>query len=181
MSKNKWVGLVILFNLLLSPQVFCNTLLSLKLLNIKADEIPDKSTDNIYFSLTHYSNKGKAETLREPIYPTHWSSSNLTLLKNKLLWESSIQEGEEIKLIISLLKQNSAPWETDTLLGSAKVVLSKHKQDEIIKKQWGKTSFFEQPDVIMKKKGRGQIYQFKSEGRIYTLNFLISEKVQKDN
>jgi len=145
----------------------------LKLVSIQAERTSEKSGDDLYFSITSYSNKKRAGLNRVPMEPLHWLSNNLEAAKDKLLWQDSLQEGEEIEVLISFMRQENPPWDPDNLLGCVEVQLKNHKGRLV--KRWGPTKLKDAPPIEMKPKHHLHEQAFKMEGAgaIYEVNFSV--------
>ena len=72
---------------------------TLQLAEIRVEKTSEEGGDELYFNVTQYSSLGSTQNTRVPAYPSHWPSQKLHKVKNALLWEGSIKEGEEVQLI----------------------------------------------------------------------------------
>ena len=101
--------------------------LTVKLTSIKIEKTSDRTQDKIYFAITEYSNTGRSRESRIPFQPEYWLSQNIKQVKDLVLWQGDIQQGEEVKLVLSLLEQDIPPWNPDDLIGSAELVVKNEK------------------------------------------------------
>lgn len=149
--------------------------LVVKLSDIKVEKTSEKKGDEIYFSITEYSSLNRSKETRVPVQPTHWLSQNVDKLKNVVLWQGTIQESEEIKLIISMMEQDSPPWNPDDLIGNAELTIKNEKGT--LHKEWKAPIFAETSEVEMKKEPvttvgkEPQRFVFKGEKAHYDVAF----------
>ena len=116
-----------------------------KLTHIEAVKTTERSGDELYFSISQYSNKETPHLFRIPMYPLHWLSKELPALKNVKLWEGKIADNQSILLVVSLLGLDLEPFNGDDHIGSVQVKLA-NKQGKVISK-WGQPKFVDQPEV----------------------------------
>jgi hypothetical protein len=121
---------------------------TVKLSNIKVEKTVQKKGDELYFSITEYSSLGHSKENRIPVQPIHWLSQNVEKLAHVQLWQGSVQPGEEIKLIISMMEQDNPPWNPDDLIGNAELII--RNEQGSIKKEWKSPIFEETDEVEMK-------------------------------
>ena len=125
----------------------------------------EKYGDEVYFSVTQYSDQKKPKQFRIPAYPNHWQSKNLEKIKNINLWQGSLGNNEFVQLMISLIEQDSPPFIHDDHLGSTKVTLKNVKGKLQI--NWEIPQLKDQPDVRQIKKNtpffilRGSNFQYR--------------------
>lgn len=79
------------------------------------------SGDEIYVNITEYSSVDKPSMHRVPEYPSHWLSKYIDKVKDIVLWQKPIQDGESVELIISVVESDAPPWDVDDLIGSVKL------------------------------------------------------------
>jgi hypothetical protein len=143
-----WVSLFTAFALLLSPLGFAaakspetavyigskdkaknssslsahTTPVSLILENIQiVKKSEESSSEEIYMNITEYSSVDKPSMHRVPEYPSHWLSKFSDKIKDIPIWNKSIQDGESVELIISVVESDAPPWDVDDLIGSVKL------------------------------------------------------------
>ena len=107
---------------------------SVKLSQIERVRAQEKSGDELYFSVTEYPSKGRPHNDVVPEYPLHWLSDHLKELKDVVLWEKLVKEGEGSSVILSLIEQDAPPWDMDELIGTVKLNLKNEKGK--LKKEW---------------------------------------------
>lgn len=116
---------------------------------IKAIKKSERNGDEVYFSITKYSNQSDPAIFRVPQFPMHWLSKDLPMVSNIKLWEGEVNADETVLLIFSLLEQDVPPWNVDNHIGSAKVRIT-NTNDKILA-VWGQPNFVDQPRVIQSK------------------------------
>jgi len=146
---------------------------TLKLAHIEAERTSLKSGDDLYFSVTTFSSKKRAVQHRFPMEPLHWLSNHLEQANNRLLWQDSLQEGEEIEVLISLMRQDNPPWDPDDVLGSVEVQLKNHKG--VLVKRWGPAKLKDTPPIEMLPTSHKheQAFKMEGEGAVYEVTFSI--------
>jgi hypothetical protein len=147
---------------------------AVNLVDIKTEKPSEARGDEIYFHLTKYSSLGTSKEERLPVFPLHWLSKQTNSIKNVVLWQGLLQEGESVKLIISLLEEDLPPWDADELLGSAQLTLT-NKSGKLTK-EWTIPVFEETQEVEMLKVAEPQRYVFKGDNAIYDVAFHIDQK-----
>lgn len=116
-----------------------------KLTQIEAVKTTERTGDELYFSISQYSNKEAPHLFRVPMFPLHWLSKELPALKNIKLWEGKIADNQSVLLVLSLLEQDLEPFNTDDHIGSVQVKLANQKGKVI--STWGQPKFVDQPEV----------------------------------
>lgn len=118
---------------------------TVKLTDIEAVKVKEKHGDEIYFSITQYSNRTDPTILRVPMSPMHWSIADLSKVRDVILWQGKVEDDQSVLLILSLLEQDLPPWNSDEHIGSAELkILNKQGQ---ISTTWGQPDFKDQPQV----------------------------------
>lgn len=92
--------------------------LSLKLDVLEKIHAQEQSGDELYFTVTEFSENKAPRHYRIPSYPTHWMSDYLKNVKNITLWQKSFATCEKTDVLISLVEADLPPWNVDDLLGS---------------------------------------------------------------
>lgn len=111
-----------------------STNLVVKLDSIVKIHSQEERGDELYFSITEYSNKQGNDHYQVPNFPTHWLSSHLSQVDDVNIWQKALIDGEAVQLIISLVERDVPPWNVDDLIGSVKLKL-KYEQDKL-EKEW---------------------------------------------
>ena len=145
-----------------------------KLTDIKAIKTEEKGGDELYFDTIEYSSLGHSKEARIPAKPLHWLSSQLSGVKNVVLWQGTVQDDESIRVILTLVEQDLEPWEVDDMLGSIQLNLA-NKSGKLTK-EWIVPVFEETDEVEMLKKGDPQRYLFKGDGAKYEVAFKVDQK-----
>ncbi len=147
----------------------------IKMIGITVEKTADKGVDDLFFNIRQHSNlKGDSEN-RIPEYPKHWLSKQLSSLKNVVLWDGKIEQGESLKLVLSLMEQDFPPWDPDDAIGAAEVSLL--NQNGRLKIQWGVPKFEKNnQEVEMLKRAVPQRYIFKGAGSRYDVAFSVEQK-----
>jgi hypothetical protein len=101
--------------------------LQLKLIHLQAEALSEENGDEVYISVTKYSNLNPPEEFRIPSSPDNWFFKRLAEIKNVTLWQGNLIKGEEIKLMISITEQDFPPWDVDDLIGTLQVTLKEVK------------------------------------------------------
>lgn len=108
--------------------------IQLKLESIVCKQTTEKSGDEIYWSVTAYSNLQPPTLIRVPQFPTHWLSQHLPQIKNVRLFEKDLQDNESIQIVLGLIEHDAPPWNNDDHLGSVKLTL--HNHGGALSKSW---------------------------------------------
>lgn len=146
---------------------------------IEAIKTADKGGDELYFDITQYSNRGRAKTDRIPEAPEHWLSKQLPEVKNVLLWEGVVDEQEELKVIISLVEQDTAPWDVDDLIGSALLILE-NKKGKLIQR-WELPVFEDHVSQEMLESHNPQRFIMRGDQSQYNIAFKVTTgNINKD-
>ena len=168
----KLITLLISFWLSMGNAACKETYFVVKLTDMKVEKTSDAGGDNLFFLVTQSRDESKAQEERIPIYPLHWLSKQLMGVKNVILWQGEIKEGEVVKLTYSLIEQKFPPWDLDEfMIGSAQLILSNHKGK--VKKVWSVPDFDEKNDVEIQKLTNPQRYVFKGAGSRYDVAFRV--------
>lgn len=145
--------------------------ITVNLSSIKAEMISEKNNDEIYFSITKYSNMGKSSQIDVPIRPTYWLSSKLVKVKNVTLWQGELQANEEVKLILSLLEKDAPPWNLNDHIGSLQLVLKNISGKLQLK--WELPNFADLPEIEMVTKGNSGDFIFKGNDSRYRVKLTV--------
>lgn len=111
-----------------------STNLVVKLDSIVKIHSQEERGDELYFSITEYSNKQGSDHYQVPNFPTHWLSSHLSQVDDVSIWQKNMSNGEAIELIISLVERDVPPWNVDDLIGSIKLKLK--FENNQLEKEW---------------------------------------------
>ncbi|MEY3182066.1 MAG: hypothetical protein RLZ35_51 [Pseudomonadota bacterium] len=150
-----------LFLLGVSTVVHAEDKLQVKLINMQAEALSEENGDEVYISVTKYSNQGHPEEFRIPSAPKNWFFKRLSEAKNVTLWEGTVATGEEIKLLISIAEQDFPPWDVDDLIGTLQLDLKRVKGRLV--EAWSIPAMDGQPSI----EDKGAV---SSKGRRYVLH-----------
>jgi hypothetical protein len=131
-SLTKRVTVLLLSGLLFLGGSVAETLqaeeaLQLKLIHLQGEALSEENGDEVYISVTKYSNLSHPEEFRIPSSPNNWFFKRLNEANNVTLWQGNLVQGEEIKLMISIAEQDFPPWDVDDLIGTLQVTLKEVK------------------------------------------------------
>ena len=141
---------------------------NIELVSLKAKKLSEESGDEVYFTVTEYSNLRQPEHYRIPMYPTHWLSKNLDQVKNLSLWQYDLEEGESVQLILTLIEHDVPPWNVDDHLGSVKLNIKNHQGQ--LETKWGVPDY---DDDTESTEIRPMTYTFKSPAALYEVEFKL--------
>jgi len=150
------VGLWLSFIVGTSPAWAKELTVVLKLVRMEAEALTEDNGDEIYISLTKYSNQNPPEELRIPSAPANWFFKKLDRLKDVILWEGQVAVGEELKFMLSVAEQDFPPWDVDELIGTVQVNVKNDKGR--LKPKWSIPKMDGQPVIedlgIVREQGR---------------------------
>jgi hypothetical protein len=146
-------------------------MVEVKLLDIEAKKITERTGDELFFTITEYPNKGNPKILRIPMFPLHWLSKELGNIHNVLLWKGQIADDSSVLLILSLLEQDLPLIGVDDHLGSAQVKIVNHKGK--LTTTWGQPNFVDQPKVEQTKSNDPDYLLFGGKGE-YVVKFKVN-------
>lgn len=123
----KWSHVGFLIGLLFSASIFAINNQTIKpnlLLNqIQVVNEGELLGDSLYFDITIVRINQPTQYIRIPEYPLHLPSFKAKALKPTTLWSESIDNGKKVILVISLMEQDSKPFNPDDLIGSIRIEL----------------------------------------------------------
>jgi hypothetical protein len=144
-----------------------------KVKNITLVKLSEASGDELYFSIAKYSNKEKPSLVRIPEPPLYWRSKDLNLLNNVVLATETLENGEEVQFIISLIEADSPPFDPDDHIGSIQLNLS--NKDGKMEQKWQQPNLVDQTNVGQLKVSLPE-FSFAGAGGKYLVNFVIEVK-----
>ncbi len=155
-----------------SSGAFAKTrMVEVKLLDIEAKGLTERTGDELYFTITEYPSKGHPKILRVPMFPLHWLSRDLNNVNNVLLWKGPITDESSVLLILSLLEQDLPLIGIDDHLGSVQVKIA-NTNNKIIT-AWGQPNFVDQPKVEQTRTNTPDYLLFGGNGE-YAVKFKIN-------
>lgn len=141
--------------------------------SIDAQKTSEKAGDEIYIDITQYSNMGGSKILRVPELPLHWRSKDLAQVKDLKLWEGTVQDNEEFKLIFSVVEQDNPPWDVDELIGSS--LLEIENNEGKLKYHWELPVFEDRVEQEMLPGENPKRFIMKGEHSQYAVDFVVKE------
>lgn len=156
-----WLSSLLFFGGGLMAAAQAEEALQLKLIHLQAEALSEENGDEVYISVTKYSNLNRPEEFRIPSSPDNWFFKRLTEANNVTLWQGSLAKGEEIKLMISIVEQDFPPWGVDDLIGTLQVMLKEVKGRLV--EEWSIPKMDGQPKI----EDRGPV---SGKGRRYVLH-----------
>ncbi len=163
--------LFIILSITLSVCNFAATAKSVKpnvsMIHLKAIKTAEKNGDELYLAVTAYPSDGQPTHYQIPKYPLHWPSAKLDSLKNIKIWQDKLKPGQAVTLIVSLLEQDSPPWNTDDLIGTVRIRMK--NKDGQLETSWSMPNRVDAPVSVMTKKGRAEKFDLLGEGSNYQL------------
>lgn len=88
---------------------------------IKQVQSSEAGGDEIYLHITEFQSSGKNRQYTIPNYPLHWPSDALDQIKDLSVWKQSLQVGDSVEVLVSVIEHDAPPWNTDDLIGTMKV------------------------------------------------------------
>ena len=147
--------------------------LRLKLIHLQAEALSEENGDEVYLSVTKYSNQGHPEEFRIPSAPNNWFFKRLYEAKNVTLWEGKLAKGEEVKLMISIAEQDFPPWDVDDLIGTVEVTLKQVKGRLV--EEWSIPAMDGQPKIEDKGavSGKGRRFVLHGDNSRYDVELIV--------
>lgn len=146
-------------------------MVEVKLIDMEAKKLTERTGDEIYFTVTEYPNKGNPKILRIPMFPLHWLSKDLKNVNNVLLWQGKIEDDSSVVLILTLLEQDLPLLGVDDHLGSAQVKIVNTGGKLAI--TWSQPRFVDQPKVEQTKSNAPDYLLFGGNGE-YVVKFKVN-------
>lgn len=142
---------------------------------IKAESLSEDRGDEVYLSVSKYSNKGAPEEVRVPDKPRYWQFRKLDSIKNIVLWQGKIASEESLRFDISVVEQDFPPWDIDDLIGTLRVIIQEEKDH--LKIQWSIPKMDGQPQIddLGPVREHGHHFVLHGENSKYQAVFLIQE------
>jgi hypothetical protein len=146
-------------------------MVEVKLIDIEAKHLSERTGDELFFTITEYPSKGNPKILRIPVFPLHWLSKDLNNIRNVLLWKGQIEDDRSVVLILSLMEQDLPLYGVDDHLGSAQVKIVNTKGKLVT--TWGQPTFVDQPKVEQTTANTPDYLLFGGNGE-YVLKFKVN-------
>lgn len=167
MNIKKSVSLLLVGMCFFAPQCFAAQNYAVQLEWIKRIERQEERGDELYFNVTEYSNKSNPTFYQVPSFPTHWLSQYLENVKDVVLWQKPLQEGESVQLIFSLVERDAPPWNVDDLLGSVK--LNVKLDSGHLQKEWK----IPNKEITERVEGKTNTFDFEGDEGHYRVKFRL--------
>jgi hypothetical protein len=148
-------------------------MLQLKLIHLQAEALSEENGDEVYISVTKYSNIGHPEEFRIPSAPENWFFKRLEEVKNVTLWQGRLIKGEEIKLMITIAEQDFPPLDVDDVVGTLRVNL-KEEHGRLVE-EWLIPEMDGQPKIEDKGpvSGKGRRYVLHGDNSRYEAELIV--------
>lgn len=129
--------------------------------------------DELYISITEFPKNGLPKNYKVPPFPSHWLSQYLNNFKEMTLWRKSFNECEPLDLLITLVEEDSQPWDPDDSLGSVKLEISciNGKLDE----KWN----IPNAEKVAKINEKKNAFHFKGNNAEYDIQFSLDSVAVK--
>lgn len=95
----------------------------INLLSIQVVSSSESRGDEIYFNLTEFHHDRTVTHFAFPEPPSVWKSKDLAQVKPTLLWKQTIEQGQPLELMITLVEHDNPPWDVEDVLGTIKIHL----------------------------------------------------------
>ncbi len=164
---------VLFFGVTATTMAYAEEALQLKLVQLQAEALSEENGDEVYISVTKYSNLARPEEFRIPSSPNNWFFKRLSEASNLSLWQGNLAKGEEIRLMISIAEQDFPPWDVDDLIGTVQVTLKEAKGHWI--EEWHIPTMDGQPRIEDKGSvlGKGRRYILHGDNSRYELELIV--------
>lgn len=146
----------------------------LQLMRLKAVKMAEKNGDELYMTVAVYPSKGDASHFAVPKQPLFWPSRYLDKINNLKIWDGKLKNNEAVTLILSLMEQDTPPWNTDDLIGSVRVRL--HNKKGKLEQTWGMPNRADVPVSVMTKYGQAKQFELLGEGSNYQMFLLLKKQ-----
>ncbi len=133
----------------------------------------ESSGDELYIDIAEYPSSGKASHYRIPKHPLHWPSRHVKKLKEISLWHKTIEPEQAVTLVISLLEQDTPPWNTDDLIGTVRVRIK--NVNGKLEYSWSIPNRADSPISVKSRFGTAQKFELLGDGGNYELFLRLSD------
>jgi hypothetical protein len=144
---------------------------TVRLVSMKAIQTAEQRGDELYLSVTVYPSKGKPTHTQIPKHPLYWPSRKIHEVKNIKLWRHLLKPGEAVTIIVSLMEQDTYPWNTDDLIGSVKVKLRNNGGE--LESTWAMPNRIDSPVRVLTKYGEVEKFVLQSDQAQYEMYFKL--------
>jgi hypothetical protein len=167
------LSVLLFFSSTVMTKAYAEEALQLKLIHLQAEALSEENGDEVYISVTKYSNLARPEEFRIPSSPNNWFFKRLNEASNVNLWQGTLAKGEEIRLMISIAEQDFPPWDVDDLIGTVQVTLKEVKGRLI--EEWSIPTMDGQPRIEDKGpvSGKGRRYVLHGDNSRYEAELIV--------
>jgi hypothetical protein len=137
--------------------------------HIQAVKSSEGSGDELYLSLSVNHGNKSTSYLRIPEKPIHWTASYLDKIKQLTIWSDSLQDGESVSIMVSLVESDDSVLNPDDVIGNIQVKFK--NQNGVLETKWSMPNRMEGPTAVSGKKGEIQKFLFMGEDGAYELFF----------
>lgn len=94
----------------------------------------EHGNDELYFDISVYHSNKTINHIRVPNPPLHWPSKLMEKASQLVLWSGSLQRGQSVTIMVSLMEADSSPLNPDDTIGSVRVTLT--NQNDTLQAHW---------------------------------------------
>lgn len=134
----------------------------------------EKHGDELYLTVTSFPTKGKPKHRRLPEYPLFWPGRAIDKVQKLLLWNEKVNDGQGVRILVSLIEQDSPPWNLDDEIGSVSLKLYNNKGR--IDVEWERPNVEASKKVSVKSLRNNLVIKFSGKGQTYDIALKITEK-----
>lgn len=81
----------------------------------------EKAKDEVYVSVSEFNSNGKNRYYTIPQSPVYWPEKSVNQISNFQLWQGKLPAAAATEVVISLIEQDTPPWNLDDLISVIKV------------------------------------------------------------
>jgi hypothetical protein len=142
---------------------------SIKLDSLKAIKQQERLGDELYVSISEFTQGSEPRHYQIPAYPAHWVSKYLNQINHLTIWQRPLNQCESTDVVISLVEEDFGPWSNEDLIGSVRL----H-----IRCDNGKmTTHWDIPNkkITTPVNGKPNVFTFSGNNAKYEATFSVSE------
>jgi hypothetical protein len=144
----------------------------LELAKIQSLKIQEHWSDELYFDITEYTQRGLEQFYQVPKKPLYLSSKHLSKIKDIKLWHKILKPGEVVLLLVSLVEQDNAPWDLDDIIGIVKIRM-KNEGGKLVS-DWSMPNATQMAKAAASKVVRLRHFELKGSSAAYQLDLQLS-------
>lgn len=141
------------------------------LTSVKQIKKTERHGDELYLSVTSFPTKGKAKHKRFPHHPLFWPGRHIAKVKDVKIWKGKLKKDAGVRLLISLVEQDSPPWDIDDEIGS--VDLKLHNNNGKLEIEWNRPNRSDGKKLTVKSVGEDISINFSGKGQSYEVSLKI--------